>query len=338
MLFIGTVTQAVSSAITGLASGIFHIYIGRILAEVRPAASTQILLNRWFVKKRGRVQGIVATGRPIGTFLLIPLSQYLILVWGWRTTVLFWTVVVFAIMLVLTWFIRDNPEDRGIGADGDLLTMSSSPSGADFNATEVRIASGNTFSEASRSGAFWLLSAAQLFCGIGCGFMMTHIVIFATDVGYSEMVGATFLSIHGIVNLAGILITGYLSDRIARNRVLSLTHFIRSLSFATIIVYLLPGGGSLWILYVAMALFGFGWFTTAPLTAGLVADLFGYRQMGTIAGVISTGHMIGTAIGVYGGGLTFELTQSYYWFFLVQGALELLAAGLAFAIRRKTQY
>ena len=334
MLFAVTAIQAFSGPSTGLASGISHIYVGRVLAEVRPLAATQVLINRWFVKKRGRAQGITATGRPMGTFILIPLSQFLILSWGWRATMLFWTAVIFAIMLVLTWFIRDKPDDTGNHADGEIPSAPPSVSNAEDTATAIGAADGNTFTQAAGTGAFWRLFAAQLICGIGCGFMMTHIVIFATDIGYSEMVGATFLSIHGMVNLAGVLLTGYLSDRTARSGVLSLTHMIRALSFGTIIFYLLHGG-SLWMLYVAMALFGFGWFTTAPLTAGLVADLFGYRRMGTIAAVISTGHIIGTAIGVYGGGLTFELTHSYYRFFVAQCGLEGIAAILAFSIRRR---
>jgi MFS family permease len=87
-----------------------------------------------------------------------------------------------------------------------------------------------------------------------------------------------------------------------------------------------------------MALFGFGWFSTAPLMSGMVADLFGYRSMGTIIGVMTAGHMIGMALGIYGGGFTFELTDSYYWFFVVQGSLEFLAAVLAFSIRRRAKY
>ena len=30
---------------------------------------------------------IMSTGMPLGTILLVPLSQYLILTWGWRTTI-----------------------------------------------------------------------------------------------------------------------------------------------------------------------------------------------------------------------------------------------------------
>ena len=90
------------------------------------------------------------------------------------------------------------------------------------------------------------------------------------------------------------------------------------------------------MLYIAIALFGFGWFTTAPLASGLAADLFGQQRMGTILGLILACHIIGMAIGAYAGGITFELTGSYYLFFLLQGILEFLAAVFAFAIKRST--
>jgi predicted MFS family arabinose efflux permease len=94
--------------------------------------------------------------------------------------------------------------------------------------------------------------------------MMTHIVIFATDMGYSDMIAASLLSVQGGLNLVGVLATGYLSDRMSRSKVLGLTHFVRTLSFVTIIVFILLGGGSLWTLYAAMMFFGFGWYDLPP--------------------------------------------------------------------------
>jgi predicted MFS family arabinose efflux permease len=152
------------------------------------------------------------------------------------------------------------------------------------------------------------------------------------------MIGATFLSVQGGMNLVGVLLTGQLSDRIARSRVLAMTHTIRSVSFVIVVISLLLGGGLLWLIYIAMALFGFGFFTTAPLTAGLVADLFGYRQMGTLLGLMLTFHTVGMAIGAYSGGITFELTSSYFSFFAIQGVLEFLAAVSVFCIKQKAMY
>ena len=93
------------------------------------------------------------------------------------------------------------------------------------------------------------------------------------------------VSVQGGLNLVGVLLTGYLSDRISRNKVLALTHFIRSMSFAVVVVFIISGAGSSWLLFLGIGLFGFGWYTTAPLQAGLVADLFGARRMGTILGL-----------------------------------------------------
>lgn len=339
MLFVSLSTQTLSSAVNGLATGIWHIFTGRFLYEIKALQGSQVLINRWFVKKRGRAQGIAATGLPIGALALSPLSQYLILTWGWRETMFFWAVVTFVILLPLTLLIRNSPEERGSLPDGEPTDRAPGiESKNDVPLPEITGASGHTLAEAARSGSFWLISAAHLICGIGCGFMMTHIVIFATDFGYSEMIGASLLSVQGGLNLVGVLLTGHLSDRYARNRVLALTHVIRSLSFFIAVGFILLSGAPLWMLYLSMALFGFGWFTTSPLTSGLVADLFGDLRMGTIIGVTMSCHTVGMAMGAYAGGITFELTGSYYSLFLVQGILELLAASLVFAIRRKKKY
>jgi MFS family permease len=343
ILFACIGTQTLTGVINSLATNLWHLYIARFLYEMRSIHAAQVLVNRWFVKKRGRAQGIVATGWPIGILILPPFSQYLVQVWGWRMTMLFWAGFTFAILLPLTIFIRDNPEEKGYSPDGEPLNKAvptDQPMKRPANATPVKpiTGPGSHLSEAIRSGSFWLLSISQFICGIGCGFIMTHIVIFATDIGYSAMIGATFLSVQGGMNLVGVLLTGQLSDRIARSRVLAMTHTIRSVSFVIVVISLLFSGDLLWLIYTAMALFGFGFFTTAPLTAGLVADLFGYRQMGTLLGLMLTFHTVGMAIGAYSGGIIFELTSSYFSFFAIQGVLEFLAAVSVFCIKQKALY
>ena len=279
-------------------------------------------------------QGIAATGMPIGALILSPLSQYLVLDWGWRPTMFFWAGVTFIILVSLAFLIKNNPEEKGLLPDGELPLREAK---ADEVGVSVPLqdSTGHTLSQVAKSGSFWLVAGTQLICGIGCGFMMTHIVIFATDYGYTEMVGASLLSVQGGVNLLGVLLTGHLSDRYARHRVLALTHVVRSLAFFTAVAFIILEGGPLWMLYAAMVLFGFGWFTTSPLTSGLVADLFGNLRMGTIIGVTMSCHTVGMAVGAYAGGISFDLTGSYYALFVIQGSLEMLAAGFAFVIRRK---
>lgn len=333
-------TQVLSRALNGIASSIWHLYLARLFYGINVLPSTQVVINRWFLRKRGTAQGIAASGMAIGTMILPPVSQHLILLWGWRPTMLFWAAVTLALMLPLALMIRNDPEEKGYSPDGEPLNgvepVSPSPEPESTTpGTNSAATRDSPFSQVIKTSAFWFLSASHIICGIGCGFMMTHIVIFATDMGYSDMIGASLVSVQGGLNLVGVLVTGLLSDRMLRKNVLALTHFVRSLSFAAVAVLILSGGGSLWLLYIATALFGFGWFTTAPLAAGLVADLFGSQRMGTIIGVVMSCHMLGVAAGAYLGGAIFESTRSYYLMFLIQGLLEFLAVIFALLIKQK---
>lgn len=338
ILFVCAVIQTLSIVLTGLASNLWHIYFGRLLFEIRSTQAANVLINHWFIKKRGKALGIVSTGMPLGTLILSPLSQYMVLTLGWRETLFLWGGVLFLVLFSFAVIARNKPEDKGLRPDGDSLQpaciFSREIPDIDNTKNDPRSGFDSTFSEALKSAPFWLLSSSQLICGVGCGFMMTHVVIFATDLGYSDMVGATFLSIQGLISMLGVLITGYMSDRIVRNRVLAFAHLIRSGSFILIACHIFMNGSSLWALYTAMALFGFGWISTAPLSSGLIADLFGNLRMGTILGLMMSFHVIGTAIGSVAGGITFELTGSYLIFFFIQGILEFLAAFFAYIIKR----
>ena len=339
MILASVATQVLSSIVNGLATNIGHLYLARFLYGINVLSSTQILINRWFIKKRGMALGILATAFPFGSVVLAPVSQQLILLWGWRPTMFFWAGVTLVVTLPLALIIRNSPEDMALQPDGKFLDShrsvdpSSQPRIVDSEAN-LEAKAGLSFSQTIRTAPFWLLSLAHFICGTGCGFMMTHIVIFATDMGYSDMIAASLLSVQGGLNLVGVLATGYLSDRMSRSKVLGLTHFVRTLSFVTIIIFILLGGGSLWMLYAAMMFFGFGWYTTAPLTAGLVADLFGGLRAGTILGLTTSCHMFGMAIGAYAGGVIFELTGSYLLFFVVQCSLSLMATLFSLAIKR----
>ncbi len=330
--------QVLSSVINGLATNIGDLYLARFFYGVSVLYYTQVLINRWFKKKRGMAQGILATAYPVGSMVLAPVSQQLILLWDWRLTMFFWAGVTLLLTLPLALTIRNSPEEMGWEPDGKLtdtkpIDLSSPPvSIAAVVSPEARAGLG--FFKAAKTVPFWLLSLTHFVCGTGCGFMMTHIVIFATDMKYPDMIAASLLSVQGGFNLIGVLATGYLSDQVSRSKVLALTHFVRTLSFAVFIVFILSGGGSLWLLYLAMAIFGFGWYTTAPLTAGLVADLFGGSRMGTILGAANSFHMLGMAIGAYAGGFIFELTGSYLLFFVIQCSLSLLVSFFPLAIKR----
>jgi MFS family permease len=336
VMILGTVaTQVLSRVINGIATNIWHLYLARLLYGINFMIPTQVLINQWFRKRRGLALGLISSANPLGTMLFAPVTQFLILTWGWRLTMLFWALIALIVMVPSALIVTNRPQDRGYSPDGVYPVEPSSqqaPPAAELDSITER---GHGLSEAMKSASFWFLMGSQFICGLGCGFIMTHIVIFATDVGYSDMTAASLVSVQGISCCVGIVTTGALSDKIARKNVLSLAHFIRATSHLTVVTFLLIGDSPLWLLYLAMTFFGFGWVSTAPLSAGLVPDLFGGMNMGTIIGLINSFHMLGMAISAYAGGLIFEITGSYFLAFLSLGFFEMLAALFAFLIRLK---
>jgi len=297
MILITVPTQVLSRVANGIATNIWHLYLGRLFYGINVLVASQVLVNRWFVKRRGLALGLVSSANPLGTMLLSPVTQYLILTW--------------------------HSVEPSLKQDSPVTEPSSV------------IDKGRGLFESIKSANWWFLMGSQFICGLGCGFMKTHIVIFATDVGYSDMVAASLLSVQGMICCVGLLATGVLSDKMARKNVLALAHFIRAMSYVTVVIFFLTGDSPLWLLYLAVSLFGFGWVSTAPLSAGLVPDLFGFKNMGTIIGLINSYHMFAMAISAYAGGLIFEVTGSYFLAFLSLGFVEMLAALLAFLIRLK---
>ena len=77
------------------------------------------ILAHWFEKRRGLASGIALSGMGLGTFVLVPLSQSFISMWGWRLTFVVLGGLVLIIALPLNaLFLRHKPSEIGQCVDG----------------------------------------------------------------------------------------------------------------------------------------------------------------------------------------------------------------------------
>ena len=68
------------------------------------------------------------------------------------------------------------------------------------------------------------------------------------------------------------------------------------------------------------------WLATVPPTNGIVASMFGTKNLGLLYGIVFLSHQIGSFLGAYLGGLFYELYSSYDYVWYMSIALSLFAA------------
>ena len=86
------------------------------------------------------------------------------------------------------------------------------------------------------SRAYWLLSLAFVICGITTtGFIETHIVALAVSRGDDASVGAIAFSVLSACNGVGMILAGWLADRVSRTLTLCGIFALRGLSFLVLL-------------------------------------------------------------------------------------------------------
>ncbi len=144
-------------------------------------------------------------------------------------------------------------------------------------------------------------------CGFQLQFVTLHLPSYLIDRGLSVEVGGWTLGIIGLFNIVGALLSGYLASRMPKRYILAFIYSTRAL--AVIFLITMPAHPAVALIYGAVT--GLLWLSSVPPTSGLVAVMFGPRWLSMLIGITFLSHQIGGALGVYLGGLLYEMTGSY---------------------------
>ena len=130
----------------------FIVFAGlRALGQGSLSINCILLVNQWFVSRRGRAIGLMTLGAVISTALLPPFVRILIDSIGWRGAYAVLGVAVIALIVpVVLLIVRNRPEDVGLFPDG----LSHPP----VSETRPGIARVRRDTSVYRSPSFWLLA------------------------------------------------------------------------------------------------------------------------------------------------------------------------------------
>jgi len=272
-----------------------------------PTLST---IPRWFVKRRGMMTGIVASGVGVGTVVMPPLASQLISIYDWSNSYIAVGIIALVLIIPAAQFLRRDP-----GQIGQLPYGKNEVKEEGLN-LEAR---GFSPQEAIHTRQFWMLGGLYFCHGFLLQATMVHIVPHAIELGISAIIAANILAIIGGLNVVGRIGMGSASDRIGNKLSLIIAFMVMSVALLWLQV-----AQELWMLYLFAAIFGFGYGGQTALMAPIAAELFGLRAHSTILGIVVFVVTIGGAAGPIIAGHIFDITNSYYLAFSICATLSII--------------
>ncbi len=254
-------------------------------------------VQRWFVRRRGFASGLAVSGIGVGTLVMPPLAARLIDALGWRDAYLVLGGLAAAVGGGIALLIENDPGNRGLGPDGDLLVVIAAPS--------VRPA-GTPVRAAIRSRRFLGLYVACLSCSFGLFVPFVHLDPYARDHGVPASSAVLLLSVIGVGSTAGRFFLGGLADRMGRG--LALRAAFAGMALALVVW---ACSTSFWPLAGFAFAYGVFYGGFVAIVPALVMDYFGGRNISGIIGILYTSVAFGSLIGPLAAGVAFDITHSY---------------------------
>lgn len=327
---------ALGSGLTMVMSEAWHLVaFWGVLVGVGTGAMSMAFVatitSRWFVARRGLVSGVLTAGSATGQLVFLPLVAWVASAWGWRVAALTAAAAALAMVPLVLVFLHDHPHDVGVTAYGATADEPGPPRHQAVGSSAGRALA--VLRRAVRDRTFWMLAIGFAVCGMSTnGLVQTHFVPAAHDHGMPVQLAAGLLAVIGIFDVAGTVLSGYLTDRVDPRLLLVVYYSLRGVS-----LMLLPsllGSDATPSTWVFMVFYGLDWVATVPPTIVLARERFGVDGP-IVFGWVFASHQVGAALAATGAGLVRDVWGDYAPAFLIAGAVCFVAALASAAVRRE---
>ena len=301
----------------GVGSGMIALVLGATVA------------TRWFSHRRGLVVGLLTASTATGQLVFLPMLAALTERHGWRPAMCVVVAGLLVALVLVLLLMRDRPSDLALPRYGDAATTPPPPQERGL-LTLLRspIAA---LRDASGTWVFWVLFGTFFVCGLSTnGLIQTHWITLCGDFGMAPVGAAGMLAVIGVFDLAGTVLSGWLSDRYDNRWLLFWYYGLRGLS----LLYLPASEFTLVGLSIFAVFYGLDWVATVPPTVRMTAERFGAERANLVFGWVFTAHQLGAATAAYGAGATRDAFASYLPALYVAGVFCLLAAALVLTVSR----
>jgi MFS family permease len=294
----------------------FGILLSLGLSFISSVALTP-LVNKWFIRQRGKALFYLTTGSMAGIAIMTPLETVLIKAVGWQNTLLIFMGMVICIVIPSSFFIMR--EDVPPGADGNREKID--PKKVQEVAPEI------TWKDAVSTRIYWQIVIGLFACGFSMNLLGSHAVPMLMDHNFDPTTASFGVGIIGLVAIFSTLVMGSIADRFPRKNILFVIYFVRGLGFLGLVFAVTPGQ-----LYLVGMTGGLVWAGSTAMSSAILSDFFGVKLLGLLYGWAYFVHQIGGAIGSFLGGWGYETFGTHIISFGFAALLLMLAGVVSYRL------
>lgn len=272
------------------------------------------LVSRWFDRKRGLALGIASVAMSTGGLVVVPVLAILIDAGGWRYAMTSFALAASAVILGLAWILLPADTARP-AAPADPASAVPAPAAGKAGGLLLQ-------------RDFWLIALAIGVVMASNGALLSCLIAYATDRGFSLAEGTALMSIVSGAAVVGKLGLGALSDRIDP-RWLFLAVVALNVVLLTVLIAMPPYA----ILLAVVVFSGPAVGGVMPLWGMIVGRRFGVQALGRAMGFMSAAMLPLNLLALHVVGATFDATGSYTRAFELFLMVLLIAAAAILPIR-----
>ncbi|WP_285768456.1 OFA family MFS transporter [Peribacillus sp. SI8-4] len=235
-------------------------------------------LIKWFPERRGLISGISVSAYGMGSLLFKYINTWLINNVGASQTFMYWGIIVMAMVLIGSRFIREAPEPSG--TDASALSNSNDYTVKEMMRTKEVYLLFVMFFTACMSGLY-LISIAK-----DAGVQLA---------GLDAVTAANAVAMIAIFNTIGRLILGALSDKVSRLKVIAFSFLVT----AAAVLVLTLGKINFTLFFVCVAGIAFCFGGNITVFPAIVGDFFGLKNHSKNYSIVYQGFGLGALSGSF---------------------------------------
>lgn len=275
-----------------------------------------VVIANWFNVRRGTALAIVTFVAGFASTIFIPLADYLLNLYGWRTSVLILAIVYGVISIPLHAIVlRRRPADMGLELDGRVFQHEAEERPIPQKSMSV--------AEAIRSRSFLWLTIAFGLSTLASISIRVHFIPYAISTGIDATTAAWMAGFIGVTQVIGRLIFAPLEVRFSSKVVTLVTMATLAVSFFLLII-----SQSLVFVGIFVLVFGAAYGAMTLVRPVILADLYGTAEYGRINSRMAFIMMFVITAAPIGTGILFEWFGSYQpvmWILAFIALLSVLA-------------